>query len=517
MRVMMINWSSPSGGTAEGGGVTGYAHALSREFVGRGHRVSWLTSGQRYRPDAPCSTTSGRSAPLGTCCVEQRDMCDGIEMWDVVNSPVLSPARVQFASPGVEISSPMLERTIEAFVRKHEPDVVHIHNVEGFSSGLVSAVRRGRSAAAIVCSLHNYHTLCSQVNLMQRETFPCHDFDQGHACRGCLSASDPVAVMRERAGVMIRVPAAEVLSPKRERVAPAPLDWSNAPDSWNSGYADPLWCPVDNDVRPVPENFRPLHQYGRRRTAFVAMLSACDHVLAVSTAVRDRFAHAGVSNSIMSVMTIGTTLADTPRRTAVRTSSAMLRLCFLGNGTPMKGMPMLLDSLELLGDDVLAQIELVAYGRGVEALSATTDRLMGRIRRITINASYRAADLPAILSDVDVGVVPSIWWDNGPQTVLEMLACGVPVLGARLGGIPDFVSHGRNGLLFRGNDRFDCARQIARLVREPGLREALRDGVRPPQSMISHARDMLEQYEQVRAHRLRIMEREQECHRGGPL
>jgi glycosyltransferase involved in cell wall biosynthesis len=95
-----------------------------------------------------------------------------------------------------------------------------------------------------------------------------------------------------------------------------------------------------------------------------------------------------------------------------------------------------------------------------------------------------------MLGGKDLGVVPSIWWDNGPQTVFELLACGVPVLGADLGGIPDAVRHEENGLLFRGNDRYDLARQIVRAVREPGLVERLRSGVRPPKSMDEHGEEI---------------------------
>jgi glycosyltransferase involved in cell wall biosynthesis len=90
----------------------------------------------------------------------------------------------------------------------------------------------------------------------------------------------------------------------------------------------------------------------------------------------------------------------------------------------------------------------------------------------------------------DVGVVPSVWWDNGPQTVLEMQASGLPVIGADAGGIPDFVQHETNGLLFPGNDRFALAAAIARCVNEPAMVGRLRAGVRPPKTMAAHTLEM---------------------------
>ena len=83
--------------------------------------------------------------------------------------------------------------------------------------------------------------------------------------------------------------------------------------------------------------------------------------------------------------------------------------------------------------------------------------------------------------------MPSVWWDNGPQTVFEFNACNVPVLGARLGGIPDFVEDGVNGFLFRGNDRFDMAETLVRLLRDPTVLDRVRGRVRPPKGIDTHA------------------------------
>ena len=56
-----------------------------------------------------------------------------------------------------------------------------------------------------------------------------------------------------------------------------------------------------------------------------------------------------------------------------------------------------------------------------------------------------------IYSAADVFAAPSLE-DNLPQTVLEAMACGVPVVGTRVGGIPDAVRHGETGLLAPAGD-----------------------------------------------------------------
>jgi glycosyltransferase involved in cell wall biosynthesis len=70
-------------------------------------------------------------------------------------------------------------------------------------------------------------------------------------------------------------------------------------------------------------------------------------------------------------------------------------------------------------------------------------------------------------------VLPSIWYENCPLSVLESMARGRPVVGARIGGIPDLIEDGRDGLLFAPGDADDLAEKIERLEKDGDLRRAL--------------------------------------------
>jgi glycosyltransferase involved in cell wall biosynthesis len=76
----------------------------------------------------------------------------------------------------------------------------------------------------------------------------------------------------------------------------------------------------------------------------------------------------------------------------------------------------------------------------------------------------------------DVFVAPS-QQDNLPSTLLEASACGVPMVGFRVGGIPEIIGHGRGGHIAAAFDSEDFARGIA-WVTAPERNAALGDAAR---------------------------------------
>ena len=74
--------------------------------------------------------------------------------------------------------------------------------------------------------------------------------------------------------------------------------------------------------------------------------------------------------------------------------------------------------------------------------------------------------LSVLYSAADVFIIPSLE-DNLPNTVLEAMACGTPVLGSAIGGIPDMVRPGVTGMLVPPKDVAALASAIVQLLRNP--------------------------------------------------
>lgn len=522
---MLVNWARVWDGASIGGGVNGYAQALALELTDLGHEVHWVSSGLMY---AEGQGLHARRHPdwLGVRAIE------------IVNSPVLAPSIVQFKDPSAEASSPELERLFDRIVGWIEPDVIHFHNIEGLSAGCVAAAADHARRPAVLFSLHNYHTICPQVYLLKGHRSVCTNAEGGASCATCIPTPDPEQTRKERAGEWTAAPAprptiraigAEVSSLLKPSPAPRVMPGIEiagradltGPLAVEGGGADgrgrtarvlaerapiepkPRSLAILNDASPDPTLSSPVNEFGQRRAAMVSALNRCDRVVAVSEFVRQKYASMGVGRERLVTQHIGTTLnriverrrelafAPTPFDAS---KPRPIRMTFMGVNHWYKGLPFFLSTLEGLEPEVLATFHLSIFAQGAEQTEWMVRRLEPRLAGVRVHGGYDQADIPWILGGQDLGVVPSVWWDNAPQTVFEFFACGVPVLASNIGGIPDFVRHGENGLLFRANDPEDLAANLRRLATNPGLLNEMRGRVAPPKDIGEHARELVAVY-----------------------
>lgn len=74
---------------------------------------------------------------------------------------------------------------------------------------------------------------------------------------------------------------------------------------------------------------------------------------------------------------------------------------------------------------------------------------------------YRTGDeLKSIVADAYFVIVPSEWYENNPMTIIESYSVATPVIGARIGGIPEIVQDGETGFLFNSGEVNDLSSAI---------------------------------------------------------
>ena len=103
------------------------------------------------------------------------------------------------------------------------------------------------------------------------------------------------------------------------------------------------------------------------------------------------------------------------------------------------------------------QTTLISLGRG------DAPKLQSKLKHIHLGSLTDDRMIAAVYSMADVFVIPSLQ-DNLPNAVLEAMACGSAVVGFRIGGIPDMVRDGVNGLLAPPGDVKGLATAIQSLL-----------------------------------------------------
>jgi glycosyltransferase involved in cell wall biosynthesis len=123
----------------------------------------------------------------------------------------------------------------------------------------------------------------------------------------------------------------------------------------------------------------------------------------------------------------------------INTSTSLKRLLFVGTLGERKGLRYLLEAMSLLKGRRAEALELDVLGRAIDLT-----KHQAYIERLGLNGLVhfqgRVSDPFPYYEAADLLVVPSLY-DSYPDTVLEALHTGIPVIASRVGGIPDQLVH----------------------------------------------------------------------------
>lgn len=132
--------------------------------------------------------------------------------------------------------------------------------------------------------------------------------------------------------------------------------------------------------------------------------------------------------------------------------------------TPRKGFQVLLKALEQIS--IRSGITLLSVGSGEPNIPVEYHSLhQGKVQSDRL--------LSLIYSAMDVFIIPT-QEDNLPLTVLESLACGTPVIGSDVGGVPDMVRPEKTGFLFPNGDSAKLARILSDVMQHRELLSSMR-------------------------------------------
>lgn len=151
----------------------------------------------------------------------------------------------------------------------------------------------------------------------------------------------------------------------------------------------------------------------------------------------------------------------------------------------------------VLADHPGARLLLVGKGEARGRLEALVAEL--GLAREVLFTGYRDADLPGVLQALDAFVLMGAGSDESCRAALEAMAAGRPVVGRRVGALPETVLHGVTGLLVDDDQPESVAAALRALIAEPGRAAAMgragRERARALYSSDAHAERVEAVYE----------------------
>ena len=143
---------------------------------------------------------------------------------------------------------------------------------------------------------------------------------------------------------------------------------------------------------------------------------------------------------------------------------------YVGRLSPEKGVENFIKSIPVLSKNGMDR-KFVIIGDG-----NLMDKMESYINNNDLNRNTKLLgslghdEIPNYLNELKLLVMPS-YTEGLPNIMLEAMACGTPVLATPVGGIPDIISHGKNGFILDDNSPQSIADSVEEILDNPNYSE----------------------------------------------
>ncbi|MBI2102580.1 glycosyltransferase family 4 protein [Candidatus Woesearchaeota archaeon] len=165
-----------------------------------------------------------------------------------------------------------------------------------------------------------------------------------------------------------------------------------------------------------------------------------------------------------------------PKKIEEDQKSRKLNLLFIGRIIKEKGLPYLLEGMSKLSD--IATLDLIGDGPLIE-------HYRQKYPSVNFLGRARNSDLPEMIAERDVVILPSLTKssESFPNVLLEAMACGKPVIGTRVWGIPEIIDDTVNGFLVKERDVASIIEAVHK-IKDPLQQEQM--GQRAREKVVQH-------------------------------
>lgn len=341
--------------------------------------------------------------------------------------------------------SPIISDRIAHVLKATQPDVIHVHNLLNLSFDL-PAMAHARGIP-VVATLHDYALVCPTggQRIHRAEQYVCHVIDtercvrcfresplHAHISFGKLAAATRAPGLMHRAAVALRC---------------------RFP-----GFTSQV-------ARAMPTVTTTKRKVDERLAAARRVFDEVDLFVAPSPSIAEEFQRLGVEAEKIRISDYGVVPLLRNVRNGNDGTRRPLRIGYVGTLVWHKGVHVLLDAVRGLPSNAY---ELKIFGNPDVFPDYSADLRAGAAGLpVRFMGAFDRAQIAEVYAQIDVLVVPSLWLENSPLVIHEAFMAGVPVVGARIGGIADLLDDGRTGLLYDPASPSELQAALGGLIENP--------------------------------------------------
>jgi glycosyltransferase involved in cell wall biosynthesis len=249
-------------------------------------------------------------------------------------------------------------------------------------------------------------------------------------------------------------------------------------------------------------------QFMRRELFIKAAFDEVDMFVSPSHFLIDRYVAWGVPADKMMFLENGLEVGEIAPPRPIGRDGKRNRFAYFGQLNQFKGIKVLIEAVARVPREVWGDAVLNVFGGNLEvqpeAFQQEFKRLVHAVgRRVRFFGSYKSADLPTLMREIDWVVVPSTWWENSPVVIQEAFLHGRPIITSDIGGMAEKVRHNIDGLHFRAASAESLVDRLVEALRSPDLWERLRARIPRPLSAVDAAEQHRALYERLLEQRRR--------------
>ena len=301
--------------------------------------------------------------------------------------------------------SPSVESTLGRLIDETKPDLAYLLQFMRHLSPAVIVAAKRRNLP-IVVRLSDYELVCPEAHLLRR----------GRVCEDCISSGSFWPSVRHACVNNSRLQSA---------------------------------------VNALARGYHDANGY----------LDLIDRMVTPSRIVLNKMVEGGFDRERLTTIP---TFVDTERfQPGPQKASRRKTIAYVGQLRPEKGVDLLLDAWSSVRADASRRdVRLVIAGAGPsDYVQKLQDQVAGDAS-VEFVGTLQADAVARLYQDARVTVIPSVWYENLPNSLLESYASGTPVVASAIGSLAEYITHRQTGWTFTAGDSGDLA---------AALREALED------------------------------------------